>query len=65
MKPSQINHKHVSHVAIDMDLSHEDAKQVKKGYQGKMQIKKITPTFVPKSKQKNHDHLIVNSITLF
>ncbi len=52
------NHKHVSHVAIDMDLSHEDAKQVKNGYQGKMKIKKITPPFVAKGKQKNRDQAI-------
>lgn len=33
-------------------------KQVKNGYQGKMKIKKITPSFVPKGKQKNHDQAI-------
>jgi hypothetical protein len=41
-----------------MDLSHEDAKQVKNGYQGKMKIKKITPPFVAKGKQKNRDQAI-------
>ncbi len=41
-----------------MDLSHEDAKQVKNGYRGNMKIKKITPPFVPKGKQKNRDQAI-------
>jgi len=55
-----------------MDLSHEDAKQVKNGYRGNMKIKKITPPFVPKGKQKivikplkKIDSLIVNSKQLF